>query len=263
MSNSTSSFSIFQALRLDGRTALVTGSSKGIGRAIAVALAEAGARVILNSRSEDAAAQETRAAVAAFGRKADFLASDLSQSGEGRRLGLAAIELAGQVDIVVSNVSVQYRTVWTEVPAEEFEIQVRTNFQATFELIQATVPAMQQRGWGRVLTIGSVQQARPSPVMPVYAASKGAQATFVKYLAKQVGGDGVTVNDLAPGVVLTERNRQPLADASYAAQILASIPAGYFAEARDVAGIALLLCSDAGRYITGQDIYVDGGMSLP
>lgn len=130
-------------------------------------------------------------------------------------------------------------------------------------MIQVTVPPMQARRWGRVLTIGSVQQARPNPVMPVYAASKGAQTTFVKYLAKQVSGDGVTVNNLAPGVVLTDRSRAPLSDPKYAAKFLSYIPAGYFAEASDMAGMALLLCSEAGRYVTGQDIFVDGGMSLP
>jgi glucose 1-dehydrogenase len=260
---SPKSFSLFQALRLDGRTALVTGSSKGIGRSIAVAFAEAGARVILNSRTENDDARETMAAVAAVGGQAEFLAMDVSQPGAGRRLGEAAIQRAGRLDIIVSNVAVQLRTPWTDVSPEEFELQMRTNFQAAFELIQATVPAMRQRRWGRVLTIGSVQQARPNPLMPIYAASKGAQATFVRYLAKQIGGDGVTVNNLAPGVVLTDRNRAPLADPAYAARFLSCIPAGYFAEASDMAGMALLLCSEAGRYITGQDIFVDGGMSLP
>jgi NAD(P)-dependent dehydrogenase (short-subunit alcohol dehydrogenase family) len=161
-----STFSIFQALRLDGRTALVTGSSKGIGRSIALALAEAGAGVIVNSRSEDDAARETLDAARGFGVPAHFLPSDLSQPGEGRRLGEAALRLVGQLDIMVSNVAVQCRTPWSAVPADEFELQMRTNFQAAFELIQVTVPPMQARRWGRVLTIGSVQQARPNPVMP-------------------------------------------------------------------------------------------------
>jgi glucose 1-dehydrogenase len=263
MTSASGSFSVFQAFRLDGRTALVTGSSKGIGRAIAVALAEAGATVILNSREENDDAREALAAVAAAGRRALYLPADLSKPGEGRRLGQAALDLAGRIDIVVSNVAVQVRKLWTEILPEEFELQVRTNFQAAVELIQATVPAMQKGRWGRVLTIGSVQQARANPMMPIYAASKSAQTTFVKCLAKQVGGDGVTVNNLAPGVVLTDRNRGPLADPAYAAGFLSQIPAGYFADAADMAGMALLLCSEAGRYITGQDIFVDGGLSLP
>jgi NAD(P)-dependent dehydrogenase (short-subunit alcohol dehydrogenase family) len=263
MSVSSNPFSVFRALRLDGRTALVTGSSQGIGRAIALAFAEAGARVILNSRSEDSNACEALAAARALGVESHFIPSDLAQPGAGRQLGEAAIVKSGQIDIVVSNVAVQLRTPWHDVPPAEFELQMRTNFQAAFELIQATVPAMQKRGWGRVLTIGSVQQLRANSLMPVYAASKGAQTTFVKYLAKQVGGEGVTVNNLAPGVVLTKRNREPLADAAYARKFLSCIPAGYFAEASDVTGLALVLCSEAGRYITGQDIFVDGGLSLP
>ncbi|MCX7006240.1 MAG: SDR family oxidoreductase, partial [Kiritimatiellaeota bacterium] len=113
------------------------------------------------------------------------------------------------------------------------------------------------------LTIGSVQQARPHPDMIVYAASKAAQENMVRNLAKQLGPDGITVNNLAPGVILTDRNTEVLADETYAERVRQIIPLRSFGESTDCVGAALLFCSDAGRYITGVDLLVDGGMGLP
>lgn len=114
-----------------------------------------------------------------------------------------------------------------------------------------------------MLTIGSVQQVRPHPEMLVYAASKSALANLVRGLARPWAAKGVTINNLAPGAIDTPRNARALSDASYRGIVLSKIPAGFVGDTADCAGLALLLCSDAGRYITGQDIYVDGGMGLP
>jgi NAD(P)-dependent dehydrogenase (short-subunit alcohol dehydrogenase family) len=122
---------------------------------------------------------------------------------------------------------------------------------------------MQGRRWGRILTIGSVQQVRPHPAMLVYSATKSALVNLVRNLAPQLAPDGITVNNLAPGAIVTGRNEQVLADETYRRQVLAKIPAGYIGEPGDCAGLAVLLCSEAGRYITGQDLFVDGGMGLP
>ena len=113
-----------------------------------------------------------------------------------------------------------------------------------------------------VLTVGSVQESLPHPDMVIYGASKCAQAGLVRNLAMQVAGCGVTVNNLAPGVIRTDRNTGRLADAAYSELVLAKIPARRFGAPEDCVGAALLLCSEAGRYITGQSLYVDGGMSL-
>ena len=122
---------------------------------------------------------------------------------------------------------------------------------------------MVARGWGRIVTLGSVQQVRLHPEMIVYAATKAAQANMVRNLARQFAASGVTVNNLAPGVFATDRNADALADPDYRSKVLAAIPAGIIAEPVDIAGAALLLCSDAGRYLTGADIPVDGGLGLP
>jgi NAD(P)-dependent dehydrogenase (short-subunit alcohol dehydrogenase family) len=156
----------------------------------------------------------------------------------------------------------QIRRPWEEIPGTEAETQMQTNFHSSLEILQVLVPQMRENKWGRILAIGSVQQAKPHPSMLVYSASKAAQVNMVIGLAKQLAADGITVNNLAPGVIMTDRNTEALADADYAEKVRAAIPAGFFGEASDCAGAALLLCSEAGRYITGQNLYVDGGMGL-
>jgi NAD(P)-dependent dehydrogenase (short-subunit alcohol dehydrogenase family) len=247
---------------LQGKTALVTGSSRGIGRAIIIGLAELGANVVVHGVRAGTAAEEVLTAVRALGREATFVAGDLSQAGGGHRCAEAVLAAVGSVDIVVLNASIQIKKDWMEQSSEEVESQMRTNFVASFEMLQRFVPSMQSKGWGRVLTVGSVQQAKPHPMMLPYAASKCAQMSLVTSLARDLGPSGITVNNLAPGVIQTDRNVEALADEDYAELVKSKIPAQSFGEAQDCAGVAQLLCSDAGRYITGQNIYADGGMSL-
>ena len=116
--------------------------------------------------------------------------------------------------------------------------------------------------WGRIVTIGSVQELKPHPEMLVYSSSKCAQMGLVRSLAGQLAPKGITVNNVAPGVIYTDRNKEALADAAYAAKVSAMIPAGFYGTKEDIAGTVRLLCSDFGRYIIGQSIYVDGGKSL-
>jgi NAD(P)-dependent dehydrogenase (short-subunit alcohol dehydrogenase family) len=130
------------------------------------------------------------------------------------------------------------------------------------ELMQLAAPAMRERKWGRILTIGSVQEALPHPDMLVYAASKSAQESMTRNLARQLGGCGITVNNLAPGVILTDRNISRLGDEAYRQRVLDLIPTRTFGQPEDCAAAAVLLCSDAGRYINGANLFVDGGMQL-
>lgn len=247
---------------LKGKTALVTGSSRGIGRAILLGLAEQGANVVAHGVRAGAAAEETLAAATALGVDATFIAGDLSAPKGGRQFAEAVLAQVGRIDVVVLNASVQMRKDWSDITADDFDFQMRTNFQASLEMLQVLVPPMQTAGWGRVLTVGSVQQANPHPQMLVYAATKCAQMSMVHSLARDLAPDGITVNNLAPGVILTDRNTDALADDAYAEIVRSKIPAAYFGESQDCVGVAQLLCSDAGRYITGQNLYADGGMSL-
>lgn len=247
---------------IPGRRALVTGSSRGIGRAIAVALADAGATVALHGSRDSGALAEALSEVQALQPDSIALTADLADPEAVAGLVPAAVEALGGLDILVANASVQIRRPWHAIPADEAMLQMQVNFHATLAMVQAAAPAMASRGWGRVVTVGSVQELSPHPNMAVYAASKAAQENLVRNLAKQLAPQHVTVNNLSPGVVSTERNADVLADAEVAAKVAARIPLGEFALAEDMAGAALLLCSDAGRYITGATIVVDGGLTL-
>jgi glucose 1-dehydrogenase len=247
---------------LSGRKALVTGSSRGIGAAIAVGLAEAGADVALHCVGRRDDAETVAGTITSLGRKAPVVQADLNTDDGPGRLFEDAVSALGRIDILVLNASVQYRRAWNDFVRDEVDAVFRINVRASYELMALALPPMQERGWGRLLTLGSVQQARPSPLFAPYAAGKLAQLGLVRTLAPQVARDGVTINNLSPGVFETERNAEALSDPEYRQVVLDMIPAGAFGVPEDCVGAALLLCSDAGRYITGADLFVDGGMVI-
>jgi glucose 1-dehydrogenase len=249
-------------LNLAGRRALVTGSSQGIGRAIALALAEFGADVLVHAAGNLEKAESARKEIESFGVRSGIVLADLADPASVGNTSEAAETALGGIDILVLNASVQIRKSWRDISVEDYRRQLDVNFGACLWLIQRFAPAMQERQWGRILTIGSVQQIRPHPEMLVYSATKSALVNMVRSLAPQLAPHGVTINNLAPGAIATIRNEQVLADAEYKKKVIAKIPVGYVGESSDCAGLALTLCSDAGRYITGQDYFVDGGMSL-
>ncbi len=253
---------ILEQFRLNGRRALVTGAPRGIGKSIALALAECGADVVINYASSKALGEAAAAEARAFGVKAFAIQAELGQDGAAQRLYEQSVEALGGIDILVHNASVQYRTAWGDIPSSEFDTQIAVNLKAMVELTQLAVPPMCDRGWGRVLMIGSVQQAKPHPEMWIYAGTKHAQLNMSRNLALRVAQYGVTVNNLAPGAINTFRNEETLSDPENVARINARIPLGRVGEPDDCAAAALLLCSDAGKYITGADLFVDGGLSI-
>jgi len=250
-------------LSLAGKRALVTGSSQGIGRATAVALAEFGADVMVHCARDVAKAEAARKEIEAFGVRSGVTTADLAEPEAAEKVYAETLAALGPVDILVLNASVQIRKPWQEITLDEYRRQLDVNFGASLWLIQRFAPEMQRRRWGRILTLGSVQQVRPHPEMLVYSATKSALSNMVRNLAPQLARDGITINNLAPGAIATVRNEQVLADEAYLRRVLAKIPAGFIGEPSDCAGLAVLLCSEAGRYITGQDLFVDGGMGLP
>lgn len=240
------------------KTALVTGSSRGIGRAIALRLARDGFRIILHGTKESEKLTAVKTEIEKMGGSVTAETADLTDL---RETAALAARLGG-VDVLVLNASVQYRRPWQEITAEEATAQLNCNFLSSLLLIQAVAPHMEKSGWGRIVTIGSVQEKKPHPDMLVYSASKAAQANAVQSLALQLAGAGVTVNNVAPGVIYTDRNVEALSDPAYAEKVRASIPVGFYGEPEDCAGTVSLLCSEEGRYITGQSIFVDGGKSI-
>jgi len=251
-----------QQFDLSGKTALVTGASQGIGKGIALGLAEYGAEVIILYRTDRTQAQEVAAEIKNSGGKAHIFASDFSESDAARELRKQLGEKNKLPDILVVNASVQVAKDWLETEDDDFDFQVNTNFKSTLFLMQEFIPEMLERGWGRVLTIGSAQQEKPHPAMIVYAATKSAVNNMVKNIALQVADRGVTVNNLAPGVIGTPRLDRPVPDVEERIDQRMTTPVGDIGDPIDCAAMALLLCSNAGRFITGQNIFVDGGMSL-
>ena len=244
---------------LTGKTALVTGSSRGIGRAIALCLAEAGADVVVHCTGRPEKAQEVVDAIRAMGRKAWFIQKNLMDEDCAEYI---FSRLEQPLDILVLNASIQYRKAWEQITAQDFAEQINVNLCASMLLIQKAVPHMREQHWGRIVTVGSVQEAKPHPDMLVYSASKAGQRMMAQSLAGQLAKDGITVNNMAPGVIATDRNVEALSDPVYARQVADSIPVGFYGEPKDCAGAVLLMCSDEGRYITGQSLYVDGGKCL-
>ena len=166
------------------------------------------------------------------------------------------------IDVLVLNASLQYTTPWDKITVEECQEQLNCNFVSSLLLIGAVVPYMKEKNWGRIVTIGSVQETKPHPNMLVYAASKCAQTNMVQSLSLQLAKNGITVNNVAPGVIYTDRNVEALSDEEYAKKVTGLIPVGFYGEPEDCAGIVSLICSEEGRYITGQSIYVDGGKGI-
>lgn len=251
--------SIIDQFRLNGRTALVTGARREIGRAIALTLAELGASLAIHhagSAEEAADADAVVQEIEQSGGVARAFGQDFSCDDAGRLLA-ASISAWAAVDILVLNASIELPEAYEDISRAHFDQQIAVNLRTPLELLQILVPPMAERGWGRVLTIGSVQQMRPHPKMMVYAGTKAAQWNWMRNLARQFGGKGVTVNNLAPGAILTARNRDQMAVEG--AALVERIPAGRLGHPQDLRGAAALLCSDAGAYINGVNLYVDGG----
>ena len=232
----------------------ITGSTQGIGLAMAREFVREGHEVTVHCSRDLAKAERIRDEIGA----AHAVVADLSNMAETESL----YGQTGAVDVLILNASVQFRTHWYEIGDDEFDRQINVNLKSTLKLMQAYYPAMKEKGFGRIITVGSVQQSRPHPDMAVYAATKCAVMSLVHNVAKQTAPFGVTVNNLSPGVIATPRNEAALADAEYSKKVLAGIPAGRAGEASECAGAALLLASPAASYITGVDLVVDGGMSL-
>jgi NAD(P)-dependent dehydrogenase (short-subunit alcohol dehydrogenase family) len=244
-----------------GRTALVTGAAAGIGQAIAEALADGGARVVALDR--DAAGTE-RCVTRLRALGADVLPAvvDLADP-DAIDTALQGIDVAAAaIDMLVLCASVEIREPWQAVSNAAMNLQWAVNLSATVQLVRALVPGMRERGFGRVVAVGSVQESRPREDCLVYAASKAAQTQMMLNWARHAAASGVTFNVLRPGAIETERNRALLANTAYRDAVVARVPLGRIGLPADCVGAAMLLCSPAATYLNGAVIDVDGGMRL-
>jgi NAD(P)-dependent dehydrogenase (short-subunit alcohol dehydrogenase family) len=248
---------------LKGHKALVTGSSRGIGKAIAFALARAGAHVVLHGSKPSAALNESLKEAQAEGLSVSMAISSIGSEEELVLMKRSLEEQGdGDIDILVLNASTQCYMKVHEFDSSTFEDMFKTNLASSFRLINQYVPYMKEQGWGRIISIGSVNQERPAGRLSVYAATKAAQLNLMKTCAADFAPFGVTVNTITPGVIYTDRNAKTLSDEDFAQQILSKIPAGRFGAAEDCAGAAVFLASDAASYVVGADIAVAGGFQL-
>ncbi len=248
---------------LKGRKALVTGSSRGIGKAIAFAMARAGAHVVFHgSKPSDAlraAVEEARAE----GLSASFVTSEIGSAEDISKMK-QQLEALGDfdIDILVLNASTQCYMHVDEFNQKTFEDMFKTNLASAFQLINIFAPNMKQQGWGRIISIGSVHQDRPAGRLCIYATTKAAQLNLMKTCAVELAPFGVTVNTITPGVIHTDRNAEALKDDAFAKKLLERIPSNRFGTAEDCSGAAVFLASNAASYIVGADIAVAGGFQL-
>jgi 2-deoxy-D-gluconate 3-dehydrogenase len=243
---------------LEGKRALVTGASRGLGRAMAEALAEAGADVVCASTSVEGT-DDTAAAIRDRGRQAWQLAADLSNAEGVRHLAEQAEDEAGPIDILVNNAGTIRRHPATEFPAEDWEFVLRTNLDATFFLCQHFGARMIERGGGKIINVASLLSFTGGITVPAYTASKHAVAGVTKALANEWAQHNVQVNAIAPGYFRTD-NTQPLQDnPERSAAISGRIPAGRWGDPEDLGGAAIFLASAASDYVNGHILVVDGG----
>jgi NAD(P)-dependent dehydrogenase (short-subunit alcohol dehydrogenase family) len=249
---------MFKSFDLTGRRALITGANSGIGRALALGLAAHGADLVLHYLDNAEGAEQLANDIRALGRRADCIAQDLALSGGPDALAASV----GAVDVLVLNAGLERRKPWTEVTPADFDLGTKVNLLANVRLLQLFVPAMQERGWGRVLSIGSIQQQRPHLESLVYSSTKTAMLHIVRNLARHAAPHGVTVNNLAPGAIRTAKSDARYEDKAFRERVIRKIPAAREGRPDDLVGAAILLCSDAGAYITGANLFIDGGRTL-
>jgi len=243
---------------LAGKTALVTGASRGLGRAIAVALAEAGADVVCAS-TRRAGTDETAAAIRALGRRAWQVEADLSDRAAVLAMADAAEREAGTIDILVNNGGTIRRAPAAEHSLEDWDAVLRTNLDAVFVLSQRLGRGMVERGAGKIVNVASLLSFSGGITVPGYTASKHAVAGLTKALANEWARHGVQVNAVAPGYFRTDNTQRLRDDAVRSAEISARIPAARWGEPEDLAGAVVFLASPAADYVNGHVLVVDGG----
>jgi len=248
---------ILDLFKLDGRVALVTGATRGLGQAMAVGLAEAGADIITVSRGGDD--RETRRQVEALGRRFWSIQSDLGNPAA--RVGLIDRLLVetGRIDILVNNAGIAQRHPPEEYPLAEFNLLMEVHLTAAFDLSQQVAPHMLRRGRGKIINIGSVMSFEGGHYIPAYAAAKHGLAGLTKSLANAWSSRGINVNCIAPGYFETVLAGGLQDDPVRGPQIMDRIPAGRWGQPEELAGVVVFLASDAANYVHGSVFAVDGG----
>lgn len=251
--------SVFDSFRIDGRVALVTGGSKGLGRSMALALAEAGADIALCSRNAAEASEAAEEIEKATGRTARGFACDVTDPDSVRRLASDCDAVFGKVDILLNNAGINVRKPTAEVSENDWDSVVDITIKGSFLCSQVFLPGMMERKWGRVVMLGSIMSFIALPGRAAYASAKAGVLGLTKALALEAAPHGVTVNCLCPGPFETPMNRVLMNDAVAYQAFLAKIPVGRWGQPDELGPAIVYLCSPASAFMTGAAFTIDGG----
>lgn len=249
------------ANRLEGKVAFVTGGDQGIGKGIALRLAQEGADVAIGFRSNQKGADETTQEIQALGRKAAAIQGDVGKTADDRRIVSEAITKMGRLDILVNNAGLERHADFWEATEEDFDVVLNVNLKSAFFITQAFVKhLMERKATGKVINISSVHEELPFPHFASYCASKGGLKMLTRNLAIELAPFGITINNIAPGAIETPINTKLLNDPVKLNELLEKIPLRRLGKPEDVAGMAAFLASSDADYVTGTTFFVDGGL---
>jgi NAD(P)-dependent dehydrogenase (short-subunit alcohol dehydrogenase family) len=243
---------------LKGRIAVITGGSRGLGEAMAKALADAGAQIVLVARDR-ARLEQVRDDITTKGGAADFFVADVTLEDEAAKLAEAVEARFGHPQILINSAGINLRKNLEDFTLEEFRSVIDASLISTFLMCRAFVPGMKGTGYGRILNMSSIMSHVSLAGRTAYSSAKAALLGLTRALALELAADGITVNGISPGPIGTDMNLALMKDPEISAQFLANLPVGRWGKVEEIGALACYLCSDAAAFITGTDILIDGG----